>query len=207
MAAPRRVIELAFSREDVAELSRLARSRTEPASRVEPSVYNLSGLCMCNAPRAFGPRSALRRCRVCMLCDLRLATSGEKRRGSHVVDPPSRFLSRPSAAANRPWRPCSAFPRVEEESAALRRDAAPAGPPASVRRRPASEPAARYEPKGCNSPSCRAGQFMIDQAAKIPIARTYSPTSAKPPCAVSASSFAASLNGNTVCNDPISPSS
>src|SRR5256885_15137419 len=35
MAAPRRVIELAFTREDVAELRRLARSRTEPASRVE----------------------------------------------------------------------------------------------------------------------------------------------------------------------------
>jgi len=35
MAAPRRVIELVFSREDVAELLRFARSRTEPASRVE----------------------------------------------------------------------------------------------------------------------------------------------------------------------------
>jgi citrate lyase beta subunit len=35
MAAPRRVIELAFSREDVAELTRFARSRTEPPSRVE----------------------------------------------------------------------------------------------------------------------------------------------------------------------------
>jgi transposase len=35
MAAPRRVIKLAFSREDVAQLTRLARSRTDPASRVE----------------------------------------------------------------------------------------------------------------------------------------------------------------------------
>jgi transposase len=35
MAAPRRVIELAFSDEETAELARLARSRTEPASRVE----------------------------------------------------------------------------------------------------------------------------------------------------------------------------
>ena len=35
MAAPRRVVELAFTREDVAELTRLARSRTEPVSRVE----------------------------------------------------------------------------------------------------------------------------------------------------------------------------
>jgi hypothetical protein len=35
MAAPRRVVELVFAREDVAELTRLARSRTEPVSRVE----------------------------------------------------------------------------------------------------------------------------------------------------------------------------
>jgi len=35
MAAPRRVVELAFSDENVAELTRIARSRTEPASRVE----------------------------------------------------------------------------------------------------------------------------------------------------------------------------
>ena len=35
MAAPRRVVELAFPDEEVAELARLARSRTEPASRVE----------------------------------------------------------------------------------------------------------------------------------------------------------------------------
>jgi transposase len=35
MAARRRVIELGFTREDLAELTRLARSRTEPASRVE----------------------------------------------------------------------------------------------------------------------------------------------------------------------------
>jgi transposase len=35
MAAPRRVVELSFSDEEVAELARLARSRTEPASRVE----------------------------------------------------------------------------------------------------------------------------------------------------------------------------
>ena len=35
MAAPRRVVELAFSDEEAAELERLSRSRTEPASRVE----------------------------------------------------------------------------------------------------------------------------------------------------------------------------
>jgi len=35
MAAPRRVVELGFAREDVAELTRLARSRTEPVSRAE----------------------------------------------------------------------------------------------------------------------------------------------------------------------------
>ena len=35
MAAPRRVIELAFSDENLVELTRVARSRTEPASRVE----------------------------------------------------------------------------------------------------------------------------------------------------------------------------
>ena len=35
MAAPRRVIELAFTESDLVELMRLARSRTEPASRVE----------------------------------------------------------------------------------------------------------------------------------------------------------------------------
>jgi transposase len=35
MAAPRRVVELSLSDEEVAELARLARSRTEPASRVE----------------------------------------------------------------------------------------------------------------------------------------------------------------------------
>ena len=35
MAAPRRVVELAISDEEAAELARLARSRTEPASRVE----------------------------------------------------------------------------------------------------------------------------------------------------------------------------
>ncbi len=35
MAAPRRVVELAFSDEEAAQLARLARSRTEPASRVE----------------------------------------------------------------------------------------------------------------------------------------------------------------------------
>src|SRR5271157_4262568 len=35
MAAPRKVVELAISDEEAAELARLARSRTEPASRVE----------------------------------------------------------------------------------------------------------------------------------------------------------------------------
>lgn len=35
MAAPRRVIELGFTESDLVELMRLARSRTEPASRVE----------------------------------------------------------------------------------------------------------------------------------------------------------------------------
>jgi transposase len=35
MAAPRRVVELAFSDEEAAELARLSRSRTEPAGRVE----------------------------------------------------------------------------------------------------------------------------------------------------------------------------
>ncbi len=35
MAAPRRVVKLAFSDEEAAELARLSRSRTEPASRVE----------------------------------------------------------------------------------------------------------------------------------------------------------------------------
>jgi hypothetical protein len=35
MAAPRRVIELAVTESDLVELMRLARSRTEPASRVE----------------------------------------------------------------------------------------------------------------------------------------------------------------------------
>ena len=35
MAAPRRVIEVAFSDENLVELTRVARSRTEPASRVE----------------------------------------------------------------------------------------------------------------------------------------------------------------------------
>jgi hypothetical protein len=35
MAARRRVIELGFTQENVAELMRVARSRTEPASRVE----------------------------------------------------------------------------------------------------------------------------------------------------------------------------
>src|SRR5271166_7094952 len=35
MAAPRRVIEVAISEEETSALGRLARSRTEPASRVE----------------------------------------------------------------------------------------------------------------------------------------------------------------------------
>lgn len=35
MAAPRRVIELGFTESDLVELMRLARSRTEPPSRVE----------------------------------------------------------------------------------------------------------------------------------------------------------------------------
>src|SRR5271154_4804134 len=35
MAAPRRVIELAFSQQELADLERIARSRTEAASRVE----------------------------------------------------------------------------------------------------------------------------------------------------------------------------
>jgi transposase len=35
MAAPRRVIEVAFSEEDLVDLARVSRSRTEPASRVE----------------------------------------------------------------------------------------------------------------------------------------------------------------------------
>ena len=38
MAAPRRVIELAFSDENVADLLRIARSRTAPASRVERAL-------------------------------------------------------------------------------------------------------------------------------------------------------------------------
>ena len=35
MAAPRRVIELAFTEQELADLERISRSRTEPASRVE----------------------------------------------------------------------------------------------------------------------------------------------------------------------------
>jgi hypothetical protein len=35
MAAPRRVIELAFTGQELADLERVSRSRTEPASRVE----------------------------------------------------------------------------------------------------------------------------------------------------------------------------
>ena len=35
MAAPRRVIELAFSEQELADLTRVSRSRTEAASRVE----------------------------------------------------------------------------------------------------------------------------------------------------------------------------
>ena len=35
MAAPRRVVELAFSDNEAPELARLSRSRTDPASRVE----------------------------------------------------------------------------------------------------------------------------------------------------------------------------
>ena len=35
MAAPRQVIELAFSEQELADLARVSRSRTEPASRVE----------------------------------------------------------------------------------------------------------------------------------------------------------------------------
>ena len=35
MAVARRVIDLGFAKEDVVELMRVARSRTEPASRVE----------------------------------------------------------------------------------------------------------------------------------------------------------------------------
>ena len=42
MAAPRRVVELAISEEEAAELERLARSRTEPASRVERARMLLS---------------------------------------------------------------------------------------------------------------------------------------------------------------------
>ncbi len=54
MAAPQRMVELAFSDEEAAELARLTRSRTEPASRVErarmllayrqtPSFYAVGG--------------------------------------------------------------------------------------------------------------------------------------------------------------------
>jgi transposase len=42
MAAPRRVIELAFSEEDLVDLARVSRSRTEPASRVERARILLS---------------------------------------------------------------------------------------------------------------------------------------------------------------------
>ena len=45
---------------------------------------------------------------------------------------------------------------------------------------------------------------MINQAGHA-IARKYSPTSANPPCEVSDSSVAASLNGKTVCNVAIAP--
>jgi len=42
MAAPRRVIELAFSEQELADLTRVSRSRTEPASRVERARILLS---------------------------------------------------------------------------------------------------------------------------------------------------------------------
>jgi hypothetical protein len=56
-------------------------------------------------------------------------------------------------------------------------------------------------------PRCAAGagRFMIDQAANAHCSNIFA-NQRHPPCAVSASSVAASFNGNTVRNDPILPS-
>ena len=56
MAAPRRVVELAFAREDVAELTRLARSRTEPVSRAERARMLLA---YCGTPSFYAVGRAL----------------------------------------------------------------------------------------------------------------------------------------------------
>ena len=56
MAAPRRVVELAFAREDVAELTRLARSRTEPVSRAERARMLLA---YCETPSFYAVGRAL----------------------------------------------------------------------------------------------------------------------------------------------------
>ncbi len=59
MAAPQRMVELAFSDEEAAELARLARSRTEPASRVERARMLLAYRSRSNEsrPTARGPQS------------------------------------------------------------------------------------------------------------------------------------------------------
>ena len=49
------------------------------------------------------------------------------------------------------------------------------------------------------------GQFMIDQVANAHRSQIFA-KQRQPACAVSNSSVAASLNGKTVCNDPIAPS-
>ena len=48
------------------------------------------------------------------------------------------------------------------------------------------------------------GQSMVDQAGHAHRRQIFA-KSAKPPCAVSDSSVAASLNGKTVCNVAIAP--
>jgi hypothetical protein len=141
----------------------------------------------------------------------RPAAAIDKRRcGSHVVDPPNHcsrshrhsILARQCAATNRLRRRCSAYLRVEEDSATRRRFAEHVNPPASAREH---QDQRKDMSRGLVSRRTAATGSSWSISARTYTARKYSPNSANPPCVVSDSSVAASLNGKTVCADRIAP--
>jgi hypothetical protein len=149
-----------------------------------PSACSPSRLCRCNAHRVSPPRSASRRCRAYRICGRPALATDERRYGSHIPIPLNHWSrsrrrsipARPCAAANRPWRRCSAYLRVEEDSATLDRFSERANPPAFVHRQRASELAEAHEQKVHIPPYCGDGAVHDQSARECP-----SPTNIRQP--------------------------
>jgi len=109
---------------------------------------------------AIAAGAALRRCRAYRQRAHHTATSGEEHYDAPAPIPPGHPLRRPPCVVtSRRWRRCSAWRRSQESSAGRHPCATPANLPAPVRRRRASEAAARHAPTGNASKTKRRDIF------------------------------------------------